>query len=563
MDNTNTKEQAVERLKQATNVLVTVSSNPSVDQLSACIGLTLMLNKLGKHGTAVFSGAIPDTIEFLKPETTLEKNTDSLRDFIISLDKSKADKLRYKVEDKVVKIFITPYRTSISEQDLDFSHGDFNVDVVIALGVHQQEELDRAITSHGRILHDATIISVNNVESGNLGSMNWIDTSVSSLSELVSQLDGQLGRSVLDAQIATALLTGIVAETNRFSNNKTSSQTMTVSAKLMAAGANQQLVATKLEEPPKPELSATPQDKPANSLRDTPGGKSAPVEKSKDGTIKIEHTEKTAANPKPLEALKLEEPQIHIDDEGALTASHPFNPKASSPATLNPLSLGEPLIASSVPETLNPLADDPLSLPSVQPPSPNSVDNGGGRPPVTLTNSSPPASASNTPHFYSPTNSPSSTSYLDDARNAVEAAAAASTEALTPRVDLNAQPVFGNLQPLGQPNPDLNSNLGAPVPAPFINTASDQALDSQSVPLIPAPTINNVSAPADESAYTLNMPMPKAASPQLDTLTTTPADDEEAPSGAPNSTRQLLVDSSHIPPPPVPPPMIPPPSLPL
>ena len=31
----------------------------------------------------------------------------SLRDFIVALDKSKADKLRYKVEDKFVKIFIT------------------------------------------------------------------------------------------------------------------------------------------------------------------------------------------------------------------------------------------------------------------------------------------------------------------------------------------------------------------------------------------------------------------------------------------------------------------------
>jgi nanoRNase/pAp phosphatase (c-di-AMP/oligoRNAs hydrolase) len=40
------KQQVVERLKQATNVLVTVSNNPSVDQLAACIGLTLLLNKM-------------------------------------------------------------------------------------------------------------------------------------------------------------------------------------------------------------------------------------------------------------------------------------------------------------------------------------------------------------------------------------------------------------------------------------------------------------------------------------------------------------------------------------
>jgi nanoRNase/pAp phosphatase (c-di-AMP/oligoRNAs hydrolase) len=131
------KQQLIDKLQSATNILVTVSSNPSVDQLAACIGLTVALNKMDKHATAVFSGDIPETIEFLKPEATIEKNTDSLRDFIIALDKTKADKLRYKVEDKVVKIFITPYRTSISEDDLNFSQGDFNVDAVLALGVRE------------------------------------------------------------------------------------------------------------------------------------------------------------------------------------------------------------------------------------------------------------------------------------------------------------------------------------------------------------------------------------------------------------------------------------------
>src|SRR5579864_8831542 len=138
------KSQIVERLKQANNVLVTVSNNPSVDQLAACIGLTLILNKLDKHATAVFSGNTPSTIEFLQPEATLEKTTDSLRDFIISLDKSKADKLRYKVEDKYVRIYITPYHTSLSEKDLEFSLGDYNVELVIALGVKKREELDQA-----------------------------------------------------------------------------------------------------------------------------------------------------------------------------------------------------------------------------------------------------------------------------------------------------------------------------------------------------------------------------------------------------------------------------------
>ncbi len=71
MNDTNSpKQQIVEQIKNSTNILVTVSTNPSVDELSAAIGLTLMLNKLDKHATAVFSGAIPPAIQFLEPDNT-------------------------------------------------------------------------------------------------------------------------------------------------------------------------------------------------------------------------------------------------------------------------------------------------------------------------------------------------------------------------------------------------------------------------------------------------------------------------------------------------------------
>ena len=102
----NVKQQIVERIKNSTNILVTVSTDPSVDELTAALGLTLLLNKLKKHATAVVSGELPAAITFLDPEKTFENSVDSLLDFIIALDKEKADHLRYKVEGDVVKFFL-------------------------------------------------------------------------------------------------------------------------------------------------------------------------------------------------------------------------------------------------------------------------------------------------------------------------------------------------------------------------------------------------------------------------------------------------------------------------
>jgi len=336
---TDIRQEVITKLKEATNVLVTVSNNPTVDQLSTAIGFTLVLNKLKKHGTAVFSGHTPSTIEFLQPEKTLEKNTDSLQDFIIALDKAKADKLRYKIEDKYVKIFITPYRTSIGEKDLEFSQGDFNVDVVLAFGVKKREELDQAITAHGRILHDATVISINKEPGENIGSLNWNVPGASSYSEVMVSVTDLIKGEVanpFDQQIATAFLTGIVAETERFSNDKTTPQTMTLASILMKAGANQQLIATKLEEP-----EEIPQETPAvvnksatgpfKRVAAAPPKAPEPPKPDPNGTLEVLH-ESFPVKPSPVasplpdlsdlgsgaepESEKVEE--IHIDDQGIL-----------------------------------------------------------------------------------------------------------------------------------------------------------------------------------------------------------------------------------------------------
>jgi hypothetical protein len=406
------KQQIVDRLKQANNVLVTVSSNPSVDQLAACIGMTLALNKMGKHATAVFSGTVPSTIEFLQPEKTIETNTDSLRDFIISLDKTKADKLRYKVEDKVVKIFITPYRTSISEKDLEFSQGDFNVDVVLALGVHEQAQLDQAITSHGRILHDATVITVNVKPGPELGGLNWVVPGASSLSELTVDIVDGIDKATVDSQIATAFLTGIVAETKRFSNERTTPDTMSISAELMAAGANQQLVSTKLEEPAP--LPPPPQPQPASN--DQPSGDATSEEpaeaKSADGTLEITHDDDS----KPLSSLedlsggedsdKKKEPptpKIQIDDQGSLRNIEEMKAGEKKPEdTTDPNQhLGQSRTMLQPPtgsalganEVTGESYTDPLSLPQptdAQPGSPSAASASSlGPPPISANISSP------------------------------------------------------------------------------------------------------------------------------------------------------------------------------
>lgn len=376
------KQSIIDRVKQANNILVTVSKNPSVDQLAAAIGYTLALNKVGKHAIAVFSGQAPSVIEFLKPEETFEKTTDSLRDFIISLDKAKADKLRYKVEDEHVKIFITPYRTSLTDKDLEFSQGDFNVEVIIALGVKEQGDLDDAITAQGRILHDATVVDINTSEPGKIGTLIWSNPKASSLCEMVLGITEPMKEKILDAQMATAFLTGIVAETERFSNEKTTPETMQASSKLMAAGANQQLVATELEPPESaptelpPPVEVEPSAEPATTevTPVTPSAASEPAPEpeesvSQDGALEISHGDEGVADEGIAKEYAPEEEQeeqevsqIKIDDKGQIMAegeekAEPPSQVSTRGMTLEPPTLGGQLTANTQSETLDPSVD--------------------------------------------------------------------------------------------------------------------------------------------------------------------------------------------------------------
>lgn len=277
MDEIKAKQQVVEKIKESSKILVTVSDSPSVDALSAALGLALVLEKQEKYATAIFSGETPPAIAFLEPEKTFDDTTDSLRDFIIALNKEKADHLRYKIEGDAVKIFITPYKTVIDQSDLEFSQGDYNVELVIALGVDNQESLDTALDNHGQILHDAAIITITAGEqTSDLGGVDWHDGGASSLSEMVAGLAEALKpdkkKSLIDETIATALLTGIVAETDRFSNEHTTSKVMTVAANLMSAGADQQLIANELRAAKEIEQSPVEpaEETPAETTDETP-----------------------------------------------------------------------------------------------------------------------------------------------------------------------------------------------------------------------------------------------------------------------------------------------------
>lgn len=346
-----TLNKVVERINDADSILVALSKDPTVDEMTAALGLTMMLDKMGKHATAIYSGKTPNALEFLKPDETFEANTNSLQDFIIALAKEKADHLRYKIEGDFVKVYITPYKTTITENDLEFSRGEVNVDLVISLDVVEAEDLDAALATHGRIMHNASLINISNSAPGRLGGVEWSNPQASSVSEMIVTLFEVMGQEI-PKEVATALLTGIVAATERFSNERTTPETMALASRLMQLGADQQLIVAQIMSAKEEEPTEAPAET-EEPMVEAPAVEASVVTEapSGPGMIDIKHEEDVA-------------PAISEPVASEPVASEPVAPEpvASKPAKeeLSPEQQLEQMIAGAIPTT-----DSPAMQPTV------------------------------------------------------------------------------------------------------------------------------------------------------------------------------------------------------
>jgi len=476
--------RVAEKIKASNNILVALSRDPSVDEISAAIGLTMILNKIGKHATAIYSGETPNALEFLKPEQTFEKDTNSLQDFIIALNKDKADHLRYKIEGDYVKVYITPYKTTISKEDLEFSQGDFNVDLVISIDVENAESLDGALSEYGRIMHDATAINITTNQAGRFAELEWSDPAESSVCEMIVNLAGYLDASDFDQPTATALLTGIVSATDRFSNARTTSETMQVSSRLMQSGADQQLISSNIMEPTQP----TPENNisietPANPNLNT----SIPAQ---DQTSPVSNNS----------ASTVPQPEIAMTPEPLIPA-----PSLTSIPTSNPNSIPGP---ASIPTPIPVPAPAPTPIP-VPAPAPTPI----------------PAPTQNPATLATPV----TPTKLDD-----------------PTIpDLQFIPSEQNpLTPNPTPTPTLNPNLTqfpaeVPAPNPISAPTPNPTPTIPNLPLAPAPSIDALSTVMPPVVATVPDPIlspPTPTTPQPPVLSITPVQ-EPASTTAPAPTQ--------------------------
>ncbi len=241
------KQQAIELIKQADTILLLTHKNPDGDSLGSLLALALALKKLGKKPTAISIDPTPQFLNFLPAQETLEKELNYSNDLVLHLDTSKTQiaNIGYKQlpDEQKIMIVVTPKAGKFTKEDIVFPETKPEYDLVVVLDTPDLARLGSIADQFADVFYEIPVVNIDH-HPGNdyFGKVNWIDLTATSTAEILVSLLESLGagKSLLDADIATALLTGITTDTASFQNANTTPKAFTVAAQLVAAGGRQQ-----------------------------------------------------------------------------------------------------------------------------------------------------------------------------------------------------------------------------------------------------------------------------------------------------------------------------------
>lgn len=237
----------IDLIKRSSRILILPSSPPDGDSLGSAIALYMAFRKMDKQCTVISTDPVPDVYDFLPNIAVVGNKLISSNDFIITIDcsKTKVEKIKNHYEDDKVNIIITPKDGHFSEMDLSFNKGKLDYDLLITVDTAELSQLRDIYEKNVELFHQIPVVNIDHhVSNSHFGRINYVDIMSSSTTELLfpllKKLGQEEGKELIDEDIATLLLTGIITDTGSFQNANTTPKSFEVASDLIAYGARQQ-----------------------------------------------------------------------------------------------------------------------------------------------------------------------------------------------------------------------------------------------------------------------------------------------------------------------------------
>jgi len=241
------QKEVTELIKRSENILIMPSSPPDGDCLGSALALYCVLKKLKKEVTVVFADPIPDVYKFLPNINVVGKNLNSSRDVIITLDcrSAKIDTIKSSLENDKINIIISPKDGGFDKKDISFHYGDTDYDLIITVDTAELSQLGRMYEDNVELFTEIPVINIDHhISNTQYGKVNYTDVMASSSTQLLipifEALEEETGQKLMDEDIATLLLAGVITDTGSFQNANTTPKSFAIAAQLVSYGARQQ-----------------------------------------------------------------------------------------------------------------------------------------------------------------------------------------------------------------------------------------------------------------------------------------------------------------------------------
>jgi phosphoesterase RecJ-like protein len=206
---------------------------------------------MGKEIDLVCSSPILPILSFLPKYDKITPKLDARRNFIISLDTSKAKVASFSYDfskdGKRLNIYITPKEGAYEPKDVASENFSFGYDLICILDNPDLENLGLIYERNTDLFYNTPIINIDhNPSNEHYGEVNLVDITASSCCEILYSLIESLGSDFINDNVATCLLAGIISSTSSFQNPNTTPKSLTCAAQLVALGADQQKIVQNL-----------------------------------------------------------------------------------------------------------------------------------------------------------------------------------------------------------------------------------------------------------------------------------------------------------------------------
>lgn len=249
-----TQEQIIELLKKKGKILLASHIKPDGDTVSSALALALILKKIGREDVVVHcADPLPEVFDFLPATQLFVQKSVFPKDFVISLNcaEIEVEKLRWRREDDKLNILISPKTGEINPEKVSFGFSQNVFSLIITLDAADREQLGALFAENTKMFTETPLINIDHhISNTNFGLVNFVDGTAASTTEvlysLVEPLEKAFGVKIMDEEIATLLLTGIITDTGSFQNPNTTPRSFETAAELIERGARQQDIIRKL-----------------------------------------------------------------------------------------------------------------------------------------------------------------------------------------------------------------------------------------------------------------------------------------------------------------------------